>query len=315
MTAAVHQGGRFAVAVEEQHQLLAQQREGFRAVLQVVEPLGRVPEAAEDLLAGGEHGQILLSSSSLGREELDQRFRLPFAVVPAPERPGAQAGHGEEQDDAGGGDEKQRCEHAGDVEFEARLQDLVSETGAPATRAGHGFGHDRADQRKAARDAQPCEEIRKGARDAQANERLQAARLVDGEEVLQARVDGAKPERGVRDDREQRHQRGAEDQRHLRVLDQDDDERRDRHHRGHLQHDRIGEQAALDGPALHEEEGRHDSDHHGEQERDQRHLQGAAEGAEQSRRILEEDAGDDARRRQQELRHVEDAAGRFPHRQ
>ena len=69
--------------------------------------------------------------------------------------------------DAGQRDQQQRREHARDVELEAGLQDLVGQAGARAAGAGDEFGHHRADQRQAAGDAQPAEEVRQRARDAQ----------------------------------------------------------------------------------------------------------------------------------------------------
>ncbi len=73
-------------------------------------------------------------------------------------------------------DQEQRGEHARDFELEAGLQDLVGEAGAAAAGAGDELGHHRADQRQAAGDAQPAEEVRQRARDAQVHQRLQPRR-------------------------------------------------------------------------------------------------------------------------------------------
>ena len=74
----------------------------------------------------------------------------------------------------------------------------------------------------------------------------QRARAAHPEEVEQARVDAAQPERRVGDDREDRDDDRAQHQRDPRVLDPDDDQRRDRDDRRHLQQDRVGKEARLD---------------------------------------------------------------------
>ena len=72
----------------------------------------------------------------------------------------------------------------------------------------------------------------------------------------QARVDAAQAERRVGDDREDRHDSRAQDQRDARVVHPDDDQRRDRDDRRHLQQDRVRKQAHLDPAALHEQRAR-----------------------------------------------------------
>ena len=56
----------------------------------------------------------------------------------------------------------------------------------------------------------PAEEIGQRARDAQPPQRLQPARPVHAEQADEAGVDAAQAERGVGDDRKQRHDRGAD---------------------------------------------------------------------------------------------------------
>src|SRR5262249_54404929 len=60
VAAAVLQGRRLALIVEEQDDVLAEQLERLRPILEGVELLGRVPEATEDFLLGGQHAPILL---------------------------------------------------------------------------------------------------------------------------------------------------------------------------------------------------------------------------------------------------------------
>ena len=60
MAAAVLQGRRLALLVEEQDDVLAEQLERLRPVLEGIELLGGVPEATEDFLLGGQHAPILL---------------------------------------------------------------------------------------------------------------------------------------------------------------------------------------------------------------------------------------------------------------
>ena len=56
MEAAVGKRRGRAIGVEKQHELFAEQGERLWAAGERVEPLGGVPEAAQDLLAGGQHG-------------------------------------------------------------------------------------------------------------------------------------------------------------------------------------------------------------------------------------------------------------------
>ena len=58
MAATVGQRGRIALTVEEQDDLLAQQRERFWSIVKLVDRQGGVPEAAEDFLFGAEHGSV-----------------------------------------------------------------------------------------------------------------------------------------------------------------------------------------------------------------------------------------------------------------
>ena len=82
-------------------------------------------------------------------------------------------------------------------------------------------------------------------------------------------VDCAQAHGGIRDDREDRDDGGANDQRALGVLDKNDDERRDRDDRRHLEDDRVGKKAALDDRALHEQESDQSADGDRQRKRDQ----------------------------------------------
>ena len=56
MEAAVGERRGRAVGAEKQHELFAEQGERLGAARERVEPLGRIPEAAQDFLAGCQHG-------------------------------------------------------------------------------------------------------------------------------------------------------------------------------------------------------------------------------------------------------------------
>ena len=89
----------------------------------------------------------------------------------------------------------------------------------------------------------PPKKYGKRARYTQPEQRLHAARTVHGEIALQVRVDAAQAQRGVGDDGKQRNQPRAQHQRRRGVLDPDDDQRRHRDDRCHLQQHRIRETA------------------------------------------------------------------------
>ncbi len=64
-------------------------------------------------------------------------------------------------------DQRQRREHAWDVEPEAGLDDAEGEARALPGRARRDLGHDGADQRQAAADPQAAEEVGQGGRQTQ----------------------------------------------------------------------------------------------------------------------------------------------------
>src|SRR3546814_7946528 len=77
-----------AFSIEEQHQVLAHQAERLRAVFQVFDFCGGVPEPAQGLLLGGQHGRGVLSfgprrAASRSEEhtsELQSLMRISYAV-------------------------------------------------------------------------------------------------------------------------------------------------------------------------------------------------------------------------------------------
>src|SRR5882757_6324390 len=63
VAAAVHQRRRLPLLVQEQHDVLTEQLERLRPVLERIERFGRVPETTKYLLLGGQHASILLAVS------------------------------------------------------------------------------------------------------------------------------------------------------------------------------------------------------------------------------------------------------------
>ena len=181
---------------------------------------------------------------------------------------------GQEQQDARGRDQQQGREHARDAQLVARFEDAVSQPRLGAAGAGDELGDHRADQRQAARDAQAREEIRHRRRQLQVQQRLPPARPVEAEQVDQIVVGRVQPDRGVGQDREEGDDPGADQQRQLDVVDPDDDQRRDRHDRRHLQDHRIGEERRLDPFRAGEQHGQDDAQHHRHRERRQRDAHG-----------------------------------------
>jgi hypothetical protein len=86
VAAAVLQRRRLAVFVQEQHDVLTQQREGLRCLaLQAGQRHGGVPELAEDLLLAGQHSKPrsmkwMFAAASRGPSE-----QFPTALRGAPE--------------------------------------------------------------------------------------------------------------------------------------------------------------------------------------------------------------------------------------
>ena len=180
--------------------------------------------------------------------------------------------------DAGRRDQHQGGEHARDFQLVARFEDAPGQPRGVAAGPGHELRHHRADQRQAARDAQPAQEVRQRRRQAQIDQGAPATGAVELEQVEQVAVDGAQAEDGVRQDGEEGHQPGADQQRQLDVVGPHDDQRRDRHDRRDLQDDRIGKERELDPARQREQDGeqaadrdrggqRLERDAHGDQQR------------------------------------------------
>ena len=132
------------------------------------------------------------------------------------------------------------------------------------------------------------------------------------EQVHQSRIDAAQAERGVGNDGKQCHHGGADGQGHLRVLDQDDDQRRNRHDRRHLQQNRVRKEALLDRAALHEHEGDQHADDDSRDERLQCNAQRHPQRREQGRPVAGKLQGDVAWFREQKDRDVRASAQDLP---
>ena len=109
-------------------------------------------------------------------------------------------------------DQDQRREQPRRVQPVAGLDDARGEPRRLAGRAGDELGHHRADQRQAAGDLQPAEEIGHRGRQSQMAQLLPARRAVELEQVEQVVVDAIQPERRVGQDREEGDDPGAEQQ-------------------------------------------------------------------------------------------------------
>src|SRR5216683_8291438 len=187
--------------------------------------------------------------------------------MPMAENELAESGHRHEHRDTKGGDEGESREHQRNVELEAGIQNQIGEARIAAARAGNELGDDSTDQRQATGDAQAGQKKWQGTRNAQANKGAETPRLLHPEITQQARIDAAQADDRVRYHGKDDYDRRANHQRKARTLDQDDDERRDRHDRGHLQQDDIGEERDLSKAALNEQEGTERADHDREGER------------------------------------------------
>ena len=158
-----------------------------------------------------------------------------------------QAGQREEDHDAGDGEQDQRREHARDVEPVARLGDAVGEAGPGAGGAGRDLGHHRADQRESAGDPNPAEDVGEGRRQLETKQHLAARGAVEPIQIGEVVVDRVEAERGVGEHREEGDDPRAGEHRGL-LRQPDEQQRRDRDHRRHLQDHRIGIERIFDQP-------------------------------------------------------------------
>ena len=200
--------------------------------------------------------------------------------------------------DAGGGDQHQGGEHARDAELVAGFEDAVGEARGAAAGAGHELGHHRADQGEAAGDAQAAQEVRQCGGQAQVDQRLPAAGAVELEQRQQVAVDRAQAEHGVGQDREERHQPGADQQREIDVVGPGNDQRRDGHDRRHLQDDGVGKEREFYPPRQREQDRQQAADDDRRRQRLQRDFERDDERGRQHAPVVDQRAGDQQRPRQ-----------------
>ena len=207
---------------------------------------------------------------------------------------------------------RQRGEHARNVEPIARFDDAKGETRALARRARRDFRDDRADQREAAADAQAAEEIgqRRGQRAATATA-ASARRGRAGRD----RGGCGRPRRGrARCWRESgRTRRGTRRPAPPAGAQIDQQQRRDRDDRRHLQDHRERKERAFDDAPLREQRARAATPPtvaaiSASKVMRQRHQERAGQGPP----VLDQRRHDQARRRQDDGRDVLDADDRFP---
>ncbi|MPL60723.1 hypothetical protein SDC9_06284 [bioreactor metagenome] len=207
-----------------------------------------------------------------------------------------------EDDDAGERNEDKRREHPRDVQPVSRLEDAEGQARADTAGARDIFRHHRPDQAQPAGDAQTAEEIGQRRRDLQIAQPLPAGGAIDPVQVAQVVVGRVQPERGVRQDREEGDDPGAEQEPRQPVVDIDEDQRRDRDDRGDLQDHCEGVKTHL-GPAAETEEHRKPhAAHHRDRERHQRDLQRDAQCRQQDRRVLDQRLRNKAGPRQDVMR-------------
>ena len=209
-------------------------------------------------------------------------------------------------------DQQQRREHARDLQPVAGFEDAVRKPRRAAAGAGDELGNHRADQRKPAGDLQAAEEIRQRGGQAQIAQGLPAARAVELEQVDQIMVGRVEPEDRVRQDREERHDPGADQQRQVDVADPDDDQRRDRDDRRHLQDHRIGEQRFLQPLRLREDDRERDADRDRGDQRRKRDAQRDPQRFRQRAPVVPQRLRDQDRAGQDVMRDALDAHHRLP---
>src|SRR5215471_16674895 len=151
-------------------------------------------------------------------------LRLDLALVPAPEGNAREALQQDEDEHAGGRDEKDRGEHARDLQLIARLEDPEGEPGLGAARARHDLRHHRTDEGEPATDAQAPEEEGQGGGKAEITERLPARGAVEAEEIDEILVGARQPEHGVGEHGKEGDEPRADEEGEGDPLDPQDDE-------------------------------------------------------------------------------------------
>ena len=194
--------------------------------------------------------------------------------------------------------QEQRREQARDRQPIAGFQDAEGEPGLGAAGAGDELGNDGADQRKTAADPEAGEKIGQGGRHSQVQQRLPRRRAVQPEQRQEVPVGAVQSDRGVRHDRKERDDPGADQERQKRLAHPDDDQGRDRHDRRHLQDHRIGEEAQLEKARAREQQRDGAAKQCRRGERRQRDAQRDQQRAEQARAVDPQAVGDIAGRRQ-----------------
>ena len=237
--------------------------------------------------------------------------------MPAPQQKMGEGQHHEEDDHAREREQPQGREEAWDVQAILALDDAVGEARARAGRARRDLGDGGANERQASGDLETGEEVGESGRAAQIPERLHPRQKasheggrpfrprgpVEIEQFEKIAVDRLQPKRGVGQDGKERHDPGAGQ--HREILRQvDEQERRDRHHRRHLQHDGIGIKRVLDHAREAQEHREGHAAGNGEDETQERGLQRREQRHREDRPVLDARGPDGARRRRDIGRHL-----------
>src|SRR5262245_38622299 len=242
-------------------------------------------------------------------------LRLDLTLVPAPESHARQALQQDEDEHTGGRNEKDRSEHARDLQLIARLEDPEGEPGLGAARARHELRHHRTDECEPATDAQAPEEEGEGGGKAEITERLPARGAVEAEAIDKGPVGAGEAETGVGEHGKESDEPRADQEGEGNPRHPEDDQRRDGHERRYLKDHRVGKERALDPRRLREEHGEEETQHGRDEKGRSRYGQGHEQRGEEGAPVRDQGArdqegsGEDVGR---DLLHTHDA---FPHAQ
>ena len=203
-------------------------------------------------------------------------------------------------------EEHEGGEEARNVEPILRFEQAEGEARAGPGRAGGELGDHGGDQGEAAGDPQAREKIGQRVRQLEKDERPPAAGAVELEQVEEVVVGAAQALRRVGQDREEGDDPGADQDRALRGRRIDQDQRRDRDDRRHLQDDGVGVEGELDPARLRHDDGERDAADERDGERREGDLQRDEERGDEDRPIRRHRLGDADRARQDVVRHVVD---------
>jgi hypothetical protein len=233
--------------------------------------------------------------------------------VPASQQQMGDEGQREENRDAAHREQQQRRKHARNIEAIAGFDDAVGEPRAGAGGSGCNLGNHRADQGEAAGDLETGKDVGQCARQLELGEDLHAPCSVQAEKIGEIAIDRVEPERRIGEHGEEGDDpRAGKDRRLLRQIDQQ--ERRNRHDRRHLQDHGIGIKRIFDQARLIEDDGEPYAAERREQKALERGRERDHERGEEHRPIRDEGGENKQRSRQHVGRQVVKAHDQVPQR-